>query len=177
MSSEERSAENLQDAQERARAQTPAPAVEGTVPEWDIVFVIEAKATIKMPFDTEHFGGATMYDVFRDMENMPNGEVFRMLDEHFSVTPEGGPTASLTWSATQARHEPKPKGGLAPDDDQSAAPDGAAGDVEDLDAGNRTTLDTVITEYGHTRESLAALPDDNQPTQWGPWGSQGRQGN
>jgi PHD/YefM family antitoxin component YafN of YafNO toxin-antitoxin module len=28
------------------------------------------------------------------------------------------------------------------------------------DAGRRTSLDDVITAFGHTRESLAALPDD-----------------
>ncbi|HET8657595.1 MAG TPA: hypothetical protein VFM55_01195 [Micromonosporaceae bacterium] len=45
----------------------------------------------------------------------------------------------------------------------------AAADLRDLalvlarsatDTGERTSLDDILTAYGHTRESLAALPDD-----------------
>lgn len=46
----------------------------------------------------------------------------------------------------------------------------AAADLRDLalvlarsaaDSGRRTSLDEVLAEFGHTRESLAALPDDD----------------
>jgi hypothetical protein len=47
--------------------------------------------------------------------------------------------------------------------------DEAAADLHDLalvlarsvtDSGERTSLDDVLAAFGHTRESLAALPDD-----------------
>jgi len=53
--------------------------------------------------------------------------------------------------------------------DRLAELEQAAADLRDLalalarvatDAGRRTSLDEVLTAFGHTRESLAALPDD-----------------
>ena len=47
----------------------------------------------------------------------------------------------------------------------------AAADLRDLalvlaravtDSGKRTSLDDVLSAFGHTRESLAALPDDDE---------------